>query len=353
MPDQRVINEATQEIQKSGVHGYASYRGSPALRASMAAWYQRFYQVKVKPQTEVLPLLGSKEGIGYLTLSLVNSGDTVLIPNPGYLAYASAAKIAGAIPVTYHLYAKHKWMPDFESLEKQIVEIEKVSKVKLLWCNYPHMPTGARADESIFGKFVSLAKRYNFLIANDNPYGLVLNQRPPLSILAAQATLTHVCELNSLSKSLNMAGWRVGMLLGHEELINQVINVKGQFDSGMFLPVQKAASIALELDEAWHDRRNIVYKERRQVLEHIFKRLEIQFDPEQEGLFLWGKLPSTSLNSEAYCEKLLNVTNIFFTPGSIFGSQGEGYIRASLCAPKERLEMALSRVEVSLETFKI
>lgn len=340
IPPPGALKAASIAILEEGNHGYASYRSSPELRAAIAQWYQTTYSVELKADRNILPLLGSKEGILYLSMALLNPGDQVLIPNPGYPAYASVANLLGAKIVEYSLTEQNHWLPDLAALEKQ-----DLSRCKLMWVNYPHMPTGKSADSLLFQKLVQFARAKKILICNDNPYGLVLNETKPLSILAADPHFEVTAELNSLSKSFNMAGWRVGMILGSQELIEAVLQVKSNVDSGMFTGVQKAAIAALGSPASWHEARNKIYFERRKIIWQIFDALGFQYEKDQVGLFVWAKAPSTVPVVTEFLDELLEKAHVFLTPGMIFGSNGNLFARASLCAPVERLKTALERAK--------
>ena len=333
------VNAAVTSLQSEKSHGYASSRSTPELRKAMADWYARTYKVNVDPASQVLPLLGSKEGILYLSLAFLNPGDQVLIPNPGYPAYSSVASLIGAQPVYYDLCEGGEWYPDLEDLNKR-----DLSRCKLMWVNYPHMPTGKRASAEVFKNIIEFGREKNILICNDNPYGLVLNREAPLSLLTQDPGLEVGVELNSLSKSFNMAGWRVGMILASKVVIDAVLQVKSNVDSGMFLPIQAGAIAALEVDESWHLGRNEVYRERRKIVWSIFDQLGFHYDREQVGLFVWAKAPESVLDVEGFVDQLLDRSHVFLTPGFIFGTQGRGYARASLCAPVEVLREALHRL---------
>ncbi|MEK7691944.1 MAG: aminotransferase class I/II-fold pyridoxal phosphate-dependent enzyme, partial [Bdellovibrionota bacterium] len=331
---------AAQGLQAGTSHGYSSYRSLPGLRSAMADWYLKTYQVKVDPACEVLPLLGSKEGIFYLSMAFLNPGDHVLIPDPGYPAYGAAAELVGAQAIRYPLTQKCGWLPDLDALEAG-----DLSKFKIMWVNYPHMPTGARGSRALFEKLAAFARRNRIMICNDNPYGLVLNQAPPESLLSADPALEWSLELNSLSKSFNMAGWRVGMLLGAKVAVDAVVKVKSNVDSGMFAPIQAGAIAALKNSDTWHRERNQIYAERRELVAQIFDRLQFSHETEQVGLFIWAKAPPKVGDVPAFCDEVLLRHHIFLTPGSIFGTNGARYARASLCAPAPRLREALARLE--------
>lgn len=339
VPPPEAMIAANDAIQAKTNHGYASYRSTPELRSAMSAWYQKTYEVNLNPNREVLPLLGSKEGILYLSMALLNPGDQVLVPNPSYPAYASVAHLLGAEIIAYDLTEENGWLPDLEKLDRM-----DLSRCKLMWVNYPHMPTGTRADLNFFKRLVEFAKKKKIFLCNDNPYGLVLNDTPPISILKADPTFEVSGELNSLSKSFNMAGWRVGMFLGAKDAVDAVIQVKSNVDSGMFLPTQKAAIAALNVAPKWHEERNQIYRERRAFIYEIFDRLGFTYSRDQVGLFVWAKAPENVSLVEALIDRVLDEAHVFLTPGMIFGSNGDRYARASLCAPAERLKLALDRI---------
>ncbi len=339
-PSDEAIAAASSALHAETNHGYASYRSTPELRAAMAEWIHSTYRIELDPEKEVLPLLGSKEGILYASLAFLNPGDRVLVPNPGYPAYAAVADLIGAEVVAYDLTEENAWLPDFAALEKM-----DLSKCKLMWVNYPHMPTGKSANSELFGKLVEFGRRKKILIGNDNPYGLVLNREVPLSLLAYDRDKEVVFELNSLSKSFNMAGWRVGMLLGSSAVVDAVLQVKSNVDSGMFLPVQAGARAALGSPASWHEARNRIYFERRFVVWKIFDALGFEYDRDQVGLFVWAKAPGSVPDVPAFVDKLLAEAHIFLTPGSIFGSNGKRFARSSLCARTSLLEEALLRVK--------
>lgn len=339
MPPEQAIEKAVESMRLPTSHGYASYRSIPELRKAMAHWLKGTYKLEVNPESQVLPLLGSKEGILYLSMALLNPGDQVLVPNPGYPAYATVAKLLGAEIVYYDLKDENNWLPDFAQLEKF-----DLSRCKLMWVNYPHMPTGASATPELLQKLLSFGERKNIIVCNDNPYGLVLNETAPLSIIALDKNKQVACELNSLSKSFNMAGWRVGVFLGRKELLDAVIAVKSQVDSGMFLPVQLGAVAALGVDEAWHKKRNGIYGERRSLVREIFDLLGFEYRKDQVGLFVWAKAPDKIKEVHEYLDQVLYRTNVFITPGMIFGSNGQRYARISLCASVERLRQARERM---------
>ena len=338
-PHPDVIQVLQNEASKDNVHAYQSYKGSPVLREAIAEWYQKYYAVSIAPATEVLPLLGSKEGIMHICMTYLNEGDQVLIPNPGYPTYTSAVKLAGGTPLYYELTADNHWAPDFENLEKS-----DLSKVKLMWVNYPHMPTGQMPSKLLFEKIIAFAKKHQILICHDNPYSFILNETP-MSLLSIEGAKEVVIELNSLSKSQNMAGWRVGMLIAAEERINEILRFKSNMDSGMFLPVQLAAAKALSLDQTWYESVNKIYQARREKVFELLDVLNCVYSKKQVGMFVWAKIPSQYKDGYALSDKVLYDANVFITPGGIFGSAGNGYIRVSLCGSIEKFSEAIKRIQ--------
>jgi LL-diaminopimelate aminotransferase len=320
-------------------HAYQSYVGIPAFRQAFASWYQKYFNVELNPTNEILPLLGSKEGIMHIAMAYLEAGDEVLIPNPGYPTYRSASLLAGATLVEYNLSESNAWLPDLAELEKK-----DLSKVKLMWLNYPHMPTGAKATKSFFVELVAFAKKHNILLVNDNPYSFILNDNY-LSLLQVEGAKEISLELNSLSKSQNMAGWRVGMLAGGSELIANVLRFKSNMDSGMFLPIQLAAIEALNNDESWYSQLNEIYKVRQQVVFELMSLIECTYDPNQTGMFVWAKIPEKWEDSYQLSNEILYKANVFITPGGIFGSQGEKYLRISLCADTSLFQNAIERIK--------
>ncbi len=337
-PHQSVIDTLQQYSNRSDTHNYQSYKGVPAFREAIAQWYQNFYAVTLDANKEILPLIGSKEGIMHICMTYLNMGDEVLIPNPGYPTYKSAVSLAGGICRDYFLTEVNDWQPNFEELQQQ-----ELSKVKLMFVNYPHMPTGANASIALFEKIIAFGKRNNILIINDNPYSFILNNKP-LSILSVAGAMDIAIELNSLSKSLNMAGWRVGMLCGHENYINEVLRFKSNMDSGMFLPVQMAAVKALQLGEEWYSNLNHIYTKRKKIAEAILQKTGCSFSSQQQGLFIWAKVNHSYKDGYALSDEVLYQKNVFLTPGGIFGSEGNRYVRISLCQKESILEEALSRI---------
>lgn len=337
-PSDSTIEILKQEADKPNQHAYQSYRSSIELRESIAGFYKRLYKVQLQPESEVLPLLGSKEGVMYISMAFLNPGDEVLVPNPGYPAYSAIAQLLGVCVRTYDLLEENNWQPNLSALER-----EDLSKVKLMWVNYPNMPTGAPATQQLFKKLVEFASRKNILVVNDNPYSQVLNDHP-VSILSADETKEHVLELNSMSKGFNMSGWRVGMVLGHSTLINAVLQAKSNVDSGMFLPVQKAAAHALQLPEEWHIERNSVYEERRKYALELLNELGCTASPDQVGMFLWAKVPEIIKETHVLVDDLLHEAHVFLTPGDVFGSNGGRYVRISLCSPGADYKEAIKRI---------
>jgi LL-diaminopimelate aminotransferase len=336
-PSQAVIDAVTLAMQEENAHQYQSYQGLPELRKGMADFYKNNYGVELNPNNEILPLMGSKEGIMHISLAFLNEGDEVLIPNPGYPTYSSVTNLVGAVPVYYDLKEKNNWEPDFEALEKL-----DLSKVKLMWLGYPHMPTGARGSLQLFEKLVAFAKKHNILLINDNPYSFVLNDNP-MSLLQVEGAKEVALELNSLSKTFNMAGWRVGMVLGNAACIDAVLKVKSNMDSGMFFGIQKGAIEALKSDKSWFDSMNAIYKKRRILTEQLAEKLGCEVYKEGVGLFVWAKLPNGITSSEKFIDEILYEKSIFITPGTIFGSNGEGYIRFALCVKEEKVQEAIAR----------
>lgn len=341
-PHPEVVKVLSEQAALSNTHGYQNYKGAPALRQSMADWYARYYAVNLDANTEILPLIGSKEGIVHICMTYLQEGDEVLIPNPGYPAYTSAVRITGATPVPYTLTQESNWLVDFEALDQS-----DLSKVKMMWINYPHMPTGALANKEFFEKVIAFGKKHNILICHDNPYSFILNDSPE-SIMAVEGAKEVAIELNSLSKSSNMAGWRVGMLVANETRIGEILRFKSNMDSGMFLPLQLAAAKALSLDKSWYTQLNEAYTERRKKVFEIMDLLNCQYDLNQVGLFVWAKVPSNYKDSYELSDKILYDAKVFITPGGIFGSAGEQFIRISLCANKDTLEKAITRIKENI-----
>ncbi len=337
-PPASVIEALNESMKDAVAHKYQSYQGVPELRQAMADFYKEHFGVSLSPLTEILPLMGSKEGIMHISMAFLNAGDEVLIPNPGYPTYESVTKLVGAKPVFYDLVAENDWCPDLMVLEKS-----DLSKVKLMWISYPHMPTGATASNKVFEDIIAFAKRHHILVVNDNPYSFVLNEYPR-SILKYKGAKDVCLELNSLSKTFNMAGWRVGMVLGKSEYIDAILKVKSNMDSGMFYGIQKGAIEALKCSKMWFISLNSVYEERRQKVWELATALNCSYDKSATGLFVWAKLPPF-MKAEKYIDMILKEHSIFIAPGTIFGSNGEGYIRFSLCATVDELEEAIARVK--------
>ena len=345
-PSAESVEALVTTARQSNTHGYQPYRGIPELRESIASFYKNTYGVELDPNTEVLPLMGSKEGILHVSLAFLNPGDEVLVPDPGYPTYTSLTTLTGAVVKKYSLKEKNNWHPDVEELKKL-----DLSKVKMMWLNYPHMPTGAEAEREQLEKIVAFAKEQKILLCFDNPYSLVLNQKKPFSILSIPGAKDVAVEFNSLSKSHNMAGWRIGMMLGAAMYLGPALTVKSNIDSGMFLGLQKAAVEAFKNTEQWHTDRNKIYEDRREKIFAILNKLGFEFSRKQVGLFVWAKPkdPVAMGDIPAYVDRLLNEAFVFFTPGAIFGENGEGYLRASLCVPVEKIEEADKRIDAWLK----
>lgn len=337
-PSEETVQTLCNEAQNPDGHGYQPYVGIPELRKSFAAWYQKWYNVELNPATEIQPLIGSKEGILHVTLAFVNPGEQVLVPNPGYPTYTSLSKILGAEIVNYNLKEDAGWMPDFDELEKT-----DMSRVKLMWTNYPNMPTGANATMEMYERLVDFARRKNIIIVNDNPYSFILNNHP-LSILSVPGAKECCIEFNSMSKSHNMPGWRIGMLASNAQFVQWILKVKSNIDSGMFRAMQLAAAKALEADAEWYESNNRNYRNRRHLAGEIMKTLGCSYDENQVGMFLWGKIPDTYTYVEELTERILHEARVFITPGFIFGSNGARYIRISLCCKDAKLAEALERI---------
>ena len=342
-PSEQTIEKLCEVAHNPNAHGYQPTMGTPELRESMADFYKRWYDVDLDPKTEILPLIGSKEGILHVTLAFVNPGDEVLVPNPGYPTYTSLSKILGAKIVNYNLREDNGWQPDFDELE-EIVN-RKSSNCKLLWTNYPNMPTGGRARMETYERLVQFAKEHGIVVVNDNPYSFILNEHP-MSLLQVPEAKDCCIEFNSMSKSHNMPGWRVGMCATNAQFISWILKIKSNIDSGTFRPLQLAAAQAYENSEAWHTNANIeTYASRRKIAEEIMTTLGCSFDPTQQGMFLWGRIPDSIADVEDLTEKVLHEARVFITPGFIFGSNGKRYIRISLCAKDEKMLSALRRIE--------
>ena len=339
-PSQQTIETLCEVAKRPDAHGYQPTMGTPELRNAMAEFYKRWYGVTLNPKTEIQPLIGSKEGILHVTLAFVNPGEEVLVPNPGYPTYTSLSKILGAKVVNYDLMENNGWQPDFDALERM-----DLSRVKLMWTNYPNMPTGGAARMETYERLVAFAKKHNIVVVNDNPYSFILNDKP-LSLLQVEGAKDCCIEFNSMSKAHNMPGWRVGLCASNEEFIRWILKIKSNIDSGTFRGIQLAAAQALKNSEEWHHEANIeTYRRRRVVAEKIMQILDCKYDDSQVGMFLWGKIPEHYKNAEELTEKLLHEARVFITPGFIFGSNGERYIRISLGAKEEKLQAALERIK--------
>jgi aspartate/methionine/tyrosine aminotransferase len=338
-PHPDVIKTLQQEAAKPNTHAYQNYKGSPVLRNAISKWYKKWYDVDLNPDSEILPLIGSKEGIMHVCMTYINDGDTVLIPNPGYPTYKSAATIAGANVVPYTLKEENNWFPDFNELEKK-----GLKNVKLMFVNYPQMPTGQLPTKKLFEELIAFAKKHDILLCHDNPYSFILN-KTPMSLLSIEGAKDVAIELNSFSKSHNMAGWRVGMLSGKKERIDEILRFKSNMDSGMFLPVQLAAAKALELGQDWHDQLNAVYSKRRERVFELLQLLRCSFDKSQAGLFVWASIPPAYKDGYELSDAVLQKSNVFITPGGIFGNAGNKYIRVSLCTTEEKINEAIGRIK--------
>ncbi|QQS94707.1 pyridoxal phosphate-dependent aminotransferase [Sphingobacterium spiritivorum] len=337
-PHPEVIQTLHEQASLPNTHGYQNYKGSPVLRKAIADWYERYYRVSLNPEKEILPLIGSKEGIVHICMTYLQEGDEVLIPNPGYPAYAAAVRLSGATAVPYTMTEENDWLPNLNELEQT-----DLSKVKIMWINYPHMPTGSKATTSFFEAVIAFGKKYNILICHDNPYSFILNDHPQ-SILETEGAKDVAIELNSLSKSSNMAGWRIGMLCAAEERINEILRFKSNMDSGMFLPLQLAAAKALSLDSAWYTELNAAYQKRKDKALELLDLLSCSYREDQVGLFIWAKVPEKYTNGYQLSDEVLNKARVFITPGGIFGDAGNGYIRVSLCATEAVFEEAIARI---------
>lgn len=339
-PSDATIETLCREARCPDAHGYQPTCGIPQLREAMAQFYARWYGVSLDPLTEIQPLIGSKEGILHVTLALVNPGERVLVPNPGYPTYTSLSRLLGCEVCYYDLLPEHGWQPDFEALERM-----DLTGVKLLWCNYPHMPTGAAARRKTYEQLVDFGRRHGIVIVNDNPYSFILGQER-LSILQVEGARDVCIEFNSLSKSHNMPGWRIGMIATNAQFIQWILRVKSNIDSGTFRPLQLAAATALENSDEWHTAANVdVYARRRHIAEEIMRVLGCTFDPSQVGMFLWGRIPDCYADVEVLTERILHEARVFLTPGFIFGSNGQRYVRISLCASEARMAEALQRIQ--------
>ena len=338
-PSENTIQALSNSAVNLGNHAYQGYQGIPALREAFAHFYFTHYGVELDPTNEILPLMGSKEGIMHIAMAYLEEGDETLIPNPGYPTYQAACSLAGATIRTYPLAAETGWLPDLIELGKS-----DLSKVKIMWVNYPHMPTGAKADKSFFEKLRDFAKEHSILLVNDNPYSFILNEKP-ISMLSIPGMKEVAIELNSLSKSHNMAGWRIGVALGKSTFLNPILKFKSNMDSGMFLPLQEAAIEALSADSTWFDQQNNIYKSRQTRVFELLDLLHCEYDPAQTGMFVWASIPSHFKDGYSLSDQILAENAVFITPGGIFGSQGNGYVRVSLCANEMIFQQAIERIK--------
>lgn len=338
-PSEQTIETLCEHARNANEHGYQPYVGIPELRKGYAEWYKTWYNIDLDPKSEIQPLIGSKEGILHISLAFLNPGDGVLVPNPGYPTYSSVSKLVGANLINYDLKEDNNWQPDFEELGKM-----DLSSVKLMWTNYPNMPTGANASMELYAKLVEFGKKHNIIICNDNPYSFILNDNP-ISILSIPGAKDICIEMNSMSKAHNMPGWRMAMLASNSQFVQWILKVKSNIDSGQFKPMQYAAVEALSAKKEWYDGMNKIYRSRRSLAGEIMKTIGCTYDENQVGMFLWGKIPADAAGSEAVADKVLYEANVFITPGFIFGSRGERYIRISLCCKNEALAEALERVK--------
>lgn len=343
-PHDFVIESLSKSASQPHHHGYQSYKGTDALRAAYSTWYKRFFSVELNPKDEILPLMGSKEGIMHISMAFLDPGDKVLVPDPGYPTYSAVTRMLGGEVVYYPLKEENKWLPDLPALEKT-----DLRKVKMMWVNYPHMPTGTAATTMLLEELVGFANRNRILIINDNPYAFILNNNP-LSILSVPGSRDVALELNSLSKSHNMPGWRMGMVAGNAQLLNEILKVKSNMDSGMFLPIMEAAVVALKLDSEWYDSMNQLYASRRDSAFKLFDTLGCSYNKHQTGLFVWAAIPSGESDAASLSDTLLKDSHVFITPGFIFGQQGKRFLRISLCTPQNRLEEACQRIKSLMKT---
>lgn len=341
-PHPSVIETLHEAALRPDAHGYQSYKGAPQLRGALAGWYGRSYGVEVDPDTEILPLIGSKEGIMHISMTFLNPGDQVLVPNPGYPSYRSATLLAGGVPVDYDLDEALGWKPDLERLRKT-----DLSRVRLMWVNYPQMPTGANWDRPFMEKLLDFAREHQVLLCHDNPYSFILNEHPA-SLLAVPGAKEVALELNSLSKSHNMAGWRIGAIIGRSDLVTEILRFKSNMDSGMFLPMQLAAAKALELGDSWYHEVNEVYRARREKVHELLDLVGCAYAQGQSGLFVWARVPAGYKDGYQLSDDALYQARVFITPGGIFGSNGNGYVRVSLCRSVEVFQEAIERIKKNL-----
>ncbi|MDR0864514.1 MAG: aminotransferase class I/II-fold pyridoxal phosphate-dependent enzyme [Candidatus Symbiothrix sp.] len=346
-PSEDAIETLCHSARQADSHGYQPYVGIPELRRAFAGWYKKWYRVDLNPDTEIQPLIGSKEGILHISLAFLNPGDGVLAPNPGYPTYSSVSNLVEARIIPYDLKEENDWQPDLEALEKL-----DLSNVKLMWVNYPNMPTGAPATKELYQKLVDFGRKHSIIICNDNPYSFILNENP-ISILEIEGAKDICIEMNSLSKSQNMPGWRMAMLASNPQFVQWILKVKSNIDSGQFKPMMLAAARALQAPKEWYSDMNKIYRKRRKMAEEIMKLLGCTFDPKQSGMFLWGKIPSRYESSEALADTILYNAHVFITPGFIFGSNGNNYIRISLCCKEEKLREALERIGCTVHGGKV
>lgn len=337
-PPVHAVESMIQSSRQPNVHGYQGYRGILALRQAISRWYERWYDVSLDAESEILPLMGSKEGIMHVCMSYLDKGDKALVPNPGYPTYKAAVSLAGGIPLEYHLTLANDWTPDFEALEKS-----DLSGVKIMWVNYPNMPTGRNADIGLLQRLIDFGTRHKILICHDNPYSFILNDQP-ISILSVTGALDYAIELNSLSKTFNMAGWRVGMILGNKDVISNILRFKSTMDSGMFLPIQQTAIEVLKTDVQWHQANNAVYLRRKEKVLEMIGLMGGEVTGNQTGLFVWAGIPGNFSDSVEFCDYLLYDKQIFVTPGIVFGSEGDRYFRVSLCSSESIIDKAIQRI---------
>lgn len=338
-PPKEVMEALREGLSEPKFNGYQSYKGLPELRSAMSEWYQTHFRSELNPETEILPLIGSKEGIMHISMAFLNEGDQALVPNPGYPTYSSVTKLAGGVPVTYTLSEENNYFPDLAQLEST-----DLTRVKLMWVNYPHMPTGTEGSSQLFQELIEFCKKHSIILVNDNPYGFTMTEKP-LSILENRNSADLILELNSLSKSHNMAGWRVGMLCGNIDLINTVLTFKSNMDSGMFKPVMRASIVALKQPQNWYDELNIQYKKRQKKVFEIADLLGCTYSAKQVGMFVWTKIPEGEEDGKTFADKLIEQYNFFVPPGMIFGSQGDKHIRFSLCSDDTIWEEVLKRIK--------
>lgn len=348
-PSEATVDALIASAKRSDTHAYQSYQGIPELRRAFADWYWEYFGVRLNPDKEILPLIGSKEGIMHISMSYLEAGDEVLVPNPGYPTYRSVSLLTGATVKDYDLVEEKNWQADLDALAKQ-----DLSKVKIMWVNYPNMPTGAQVDPAYFKDLIAFAKAHKILLVNDNPYTFILNENP-MSLLNVPGAIEVALELNSLSKAHNMAGWRVGMLAGAAEYLEPVVRFKSNMDSGMFKPIQEAAVKALQNPPSWYTELNDVYRARRKEVFALLDLLECHYDPQQVGMFVWAKIPNYYPDGYTLSDAILEATHVFITPGGIFGSQGNGYIRVSLCSDAKVFQEAKARISKykALQPFQV